>query len=390
MSNQAFWQEFVRDTWERTPAHLGRDIEALLSPDELFVLAVGVAEALAGGDDRMRVRWCSDGRRTFNLAPEAASARLLPQREDRTIEGYSQRMSDHDTFFFQLPKVQLFHPAIWPRVARVCRTLHSLTGTPGLMSWTDAYFGRYRSTPFGVHLDGASNFTFGVSGYKTFYLWEPDYFRQHMAARSAHDFADFIPDALKLTVGPGEVIYWPSRFYHVAVPDGQFSVTMNLAFYPEQPQAAWLQRAFQSMLSDLTALQGPLYGFELPESLSDSCATAVERVASGVLQRELLEALIAHRTRFGFADPPPLRPGSELAAGDRFVRAPEVELVCVPDQLGEWIVGANGYSLRLPANDWVQSTIRQLNSGERVSIQPHTQPLFDLLYRFGAVERFWS
>ena len=45
------------------------------------------------------------------------------------------------------------------------------------MSWTDAYFGRYRSTPFGVHLDGASNFTFGVSGYKTFYLWEPDYFR---------------------------------------------------------------------------------------------------------------------------------------------------------------------------------------------------------------------
>lgn len=390
MSNRAFWQDFVHTTWERTPAHLGRDLEPLLNPAELFSLAVGVAEALAGGDDRMRVRWCGDGRRTFNLAPEAASGELLPQRQDRNIEGYCQRMSARETFFFQLPRLQLFHPAIWPRVARLCRTLHSLIGTPGLMSWTDAYFGRYRSTPFGVHLDGASNFTFGVTGYKTFYLWEPDYYRQHMAARSVHDFAEFIPAAQKLTVGPGEVIYWPGRFYHVAVPDGQFSVTMNLAFYSEQPQSAWLLRAFQNTIADITALQGPLQGMELPRELSSSCATVVERVSSGALQRELLEAIVAHRTRFGFSDPPPLRPSTELAVGDRFFRAPEVELACVPDNLGEWIVGANGYSLRLPANHWVQGTIEQLNAGQRVVVQPDTQRLFDLLYRFGAVERFWS
>ena len=362
----------------------------MLSPDELFELAVRVAEALAGGDDTMRVRWCGDGRRTFNLAPEPASGELLPRREDRNIEGYCQRMSGNETFFFQLPRLQLFHGAIWPRIARLCRTLHPLVGTPGLMSWTDAYFGRYRSTPFGVHLDGASNFTFGVTGHKTFYLWEPDYYRQHMVARSVHDFADFIPDALKLTVGPGEVIYWPSRFYHVAVPDGQFSVTMNLAFYPEQPQSAWLTRAFQSAIVDITDPQGPLQGYELPQELSRSCATVVERIASGALQGELLEALVAHRTRFGFADPPPLREATELAVGDRFVRAPELELVCVPDGLGSWIIGANGYSLRLPANDWAQSTIEQLNAGARVVVQPDTQRLLDLLYRCGAVERLWS
>ncbi len=389
MTEPEFFQRFYETTWEQNAAHLGTAVDSLLSADELFTLAVVVAESLALGNERLQIPWCDDGRTIRSLPAEASSAELLPQRTDRTLEGYCERMRGLPTFFFQIPRLQLYHPAIWPRLARFCGGLYPLTGVPGNMAWTDAYFGRYCSTPFGVHLDGASNFTFGVCGRKTFYLWEPEYFHAHMATEGPHGYAPFLPAATKLTVGPGEVIYWPSRFYHVAVPDGRFSVTMNFAFYPELPQPLWLERAFRRGVPAGLPAQGPLAGPRTPRDLARAARGVADHVSGGGLRRDLLTSLVAHCTGLGFTEPPPLRGAVVLEEGDRVTRTAHVTLACVPDECGGLIVSSNGYASNLPDAAPVRRAIDELDAGERVAADSETRALLQQLFAWGAVERFW-
>jgi hypothetical protein len=255
------------------------------------------------------------------------------------------------------------------------------------MAWTDAYFGRYASTPFGVHVDGASNFTFGIDGYKSLYLWEPDYYHARMASAGAHGYQEFIADAIKLTVGPGEVIYWPSRFYHVAIPDNRFSVTMNFAFYPELDHGSWLERAFKAMTAGTSSKQAPFHGLKLPDALAAACASARQAFSTGEFERQMLREVIAHGTRFGFHEPPPLRSPTALEPGAIVARAADICLVCVPDGHGSSILSSNGHALGVPESAALRTLIEALNSGERVEVDSVTRGIVEQLYVWGAVER---
>jgi 50S ribosomal protein L16 3-hydroxylase len=387
MNDEAFWNEFLETSWERHPAHLGTAVEPLLTPEELFGLAVDVAESVGGGNARIKIPWCDDGRKIRALEPNRTSAEVLPQRRDRNLDGYRQRMSGFETFFFQIPTLHLFDSVLWSRIVRFCRKLYPKTGVPGHMAWTDAYFGRYASTPFGVHVDGASNFTFGVDGYKSLYLWEPDYYHAHMARAGVHGYREFIADATKLTVGPGEVIYWPSRFYHVAIPDNRFSVTMNFAFYPELDHRSWLERAFMAMTSGTSSKQTPFHGLKLPDGLAAACASAERALSTGAFERQMLRELVAHCTRFGFHEAPPLRRPSALEPGARVRQTADISLVCVPDGHGSSILSANGHVLDVPESDGVGALVGALNSGQRIDVDSVTLGIFEQLYAWGAVER---
>jgi 50S ribosomal protein L16 3-hydroxylase len=389
MGDEEFWSRFHETIWERKPAHLGHAITPLLNRDEVFTLGVTVGEALGRGDP-LRIRWCDDGKRTELLEPNLRSAALLPQRSDRNLDGYCRRMSKLETFFFRIPEVQLLHPALWPRLVRLTRNLYPKTGVPGQMAWSDAYFGRYTATPFGVHLDGASNFTFGIDGYKTLYLWEPEFFEANMKGAGVHDYQPFVPRATKLTVGPGELIYWPGRYYHIAVPDGVFSVTVNFAFYAQESQGAWLERAFSDVIADIETQQSPFHASTLPRDLAELCRSTVAKVASGALERQLLKRVVEHRTRLGFYDAPPPRASVSFEVGDRVVLTPDCELVSVPDGSGSVIVSANGHSIVLPDVEKLQATMKVLESGQPLVVDAETKTLTEELFRWAAVERYWA
>ena len=387
-TEKAFWRRFVDTIWERTPAHLGSTIEPLLRADEVFSLAVTVGQSLASGNTSLRIRWCDDGKHVVWLQPNAKSASRLPQGSDRDLSGYVARMSRHETFFFQVPALHLHHPALWPRLAAFTENFYPHVGTPGQMAWTDVYFGRYQATPFGVHLDGASNFTFGIAGDKTLYLWEPEYYRAHMAGASPHDYERFRHAAMKLTVGPGEVIYWPARYHHIAVPDGRFSVTMNFAFYPERSQSAWLERAFGQLITqEKRRMQGPLHGSSLPDDLAQTCRAAASRAAQGGLERELLRGVVEHSTRLGFEHPPPQRPPERLEPNDRVRLAPQCKLVSAPDGHDAVVVSANGYSFVAEKADPIHAALRRLRSGQLLRVELDTRVLLEQLHRWGAVDR---
>ena len=390
MTRPAFWEEFNREIWERRPAHLGSEITPLLDRREVFALAVDVSAALASGNEHLKIRWCDDGRHERTLAPNARDAALLPRREDRDLDGYVRRMADLPTFFFQLPHLHLCAPSLWPRLVQFTRGFYGRTGVPGLTAWTDTYFGRYAATPFGVHLDGASNFTFGVDGEKTLYLWEPEFYHAHMKGCSPHDYEPFAAEATKLTVRAGEVIYWPGRFFHIAVPDGRFSVTANFAFYPDGRQRTWLERAFADLAAEVDGAQPPFDGPAVPAPLAASVRALVARAAGGELERKLRRRLVEHTTRLGLADPRPLRDPVRYEPGDRVVRTSETELVQVSDGAGSVFVAAHGHSLVVAESDPLLAALRVLDAGRVVTVTAETRAAIEAMHTWGAIERHWG
>jgi hypothetical protein len=392
MIDRAFWDEFNREIWERRPAHLGTRIAQLVSRREIFALAVNVGAALAAGNDQLRIRWCDDGRHERLLTPSPADAALLPRKADRDLGGYAARMARLPMFFFQLPHLHLCEPALWPRLVRFARGFYPAAGVPGQTAWTDTYFGRYTATPFGVHLDGASNFTFGVDGEKTLYLWEPDFYHAHMKGCSPHDYAPFAEQATKLTVAAGEVIYWPGRFFHIAVPDGRFSVTANFAFYPRGAARTWLERALSDLAAEIDGSQQPFpsAAAAVPSALAESARLLSARAAAGEIERRLLRRIVEHTTRLGLADPPPPRLGARFEPGDRIVQTRDSELRVVADGAGSVIVSANGYARLVPESDPLLATLRVLEAGRIGNVTLETRAAIEEMFGWGALERYWG
>lgn len=112
--------------------------------------------------------------------------------------------------------------------------LSRVPGRPEVKRWDlDTFFGTYRVTPFGVHRDAASVFSFLLMGERTYYTWPPDYFADEQALYTPDPdkIAPHLAKAEVFHLKPGEVFYWPSNRWHVVMSDGRPSVVAQISAY---------------------------------------------------------------------------------------------------------------------------------------------------------------
>jgi hypothetical protein len=192
-------------------------------------------------------------------------------------------------------------------------------GLPTGQLWVDAYVGRYARTPFGTHLDGASNFTLGVKGTKDLHLWEPEEYWSAYAEAGGQpaDLESRLGPGRVMSVVPGRVVYWPARYWHVAVPGAGLSVTLNIACYwQEEPhdQAAELRAQYFRKLHDPISL-----AFAFREELSgEDMAEASERLGP-ILARSVLPRVGPRLDRRGRESVQAVRSGPLTAAASAHV-----------------------------------------------------------------------
>ncbi|MCH9686809.1 MAG: hypothetical protein K0V04_35575 [Deltaproteobacteria bacterium] len=160
----------------------------------------------------------------------------LPRAAQIDWEGYAQQQAQ--PFLLQLSHLHRQHAGLGAAIESFVRQLVAASGLPTRGFWVDCYVGRYDQTPFGVHLDGNSNFTLGVFGHKDIYLWEPKSYWEHCGKAGDFELPEHGPQresmlaqAHRLAVDPGRLVYWPSRYWHVAEPGPGLSVTLNVAAY---------------------------------------------------------------------------------------------------------------------------------------------------------------
>ncbi|GAA3513835.1 hypothetical protein FHR32_008054 [Streptosporangium album] len=111
-------------------------------------------------------------------------------------------------------------------------------GLPAGISDCFIVAGSYASGPTRIHKDTADVFLYVAEGVKTMLLWpfetlagqapdDCDPGHEYVALGIGADAVDTPP--LRLTGGPGDVLYWPASYWHCGESDGQPSLSLHLA-----------------------------------------------------------------------------------------------------------------------------------------------------------------
>jgi hypothetical protein len=341
----------------------------------------------------------------------------LPRRSDSSLESYAGRLRGAEAREFTLvfERAYAFSPILRQRAGAFVRPLYERVAMPAKEIDIDIFLGCYRHTPFGVHKDAASNFSFGIHGRKLMRVWPGDYFAEHMIVRDrrhervrqAH-YEECRDSAHALELEPGDIAYWPSSYWHVGEsPD--FSVSLNLALYLDGDPLQQVLHEVQRLLAADPASPNradlyPCSPSRLQQSVQElppvlyAARRMLQRVCeSPALDFALLGAWMGRATLLGFSIPEEPLPPARLGDDWKLRREPSASLVWRWTTEGDLLCAANGYWTSLPVADpepW-RKLLDHLSAGraftprrivdEAGAEAPAIRELLDLLYRWRAL-----
>jgi hypothetical protein len=385
----ADWDRFCSALWQRTPGVLPRrNVPFIAGPSEVFH---GLTRTEGVG---------SPWRFYIEGQPVARAPEYLPRPDDGDLAGYAARLRGElagRRFGLNVGRFQLgAGRAVFERVCSFLEGLYEQVGLPLHAVDFDVFIGTYGYTPFGVHRDTSSSFTFVVQGRKRLLTWPEGTFTAAPPIDSP-DFRRARADACVLEGEAGDLLHWSTSDWHVAeADDDALAATIGLAYYhtdpwpdPDQPSAAPgkpLPRAVVQDSSGWVIPPGPAGAFPGPFG---------EAIAERLTARWL-----ARQSAWGFQHLPAAALEHEtVEAGDRLRAAACPPLLWLPLGRGA-LVGAGGRVIRSDDPDVVASVLRRLRRGEAVArssllddlpgaSRPAAERLLDALVRTGvvAVER---
>ncbi len=234
-----FWQQFVERFWEREPTTLPNPAKGpLMTPAEALTIFQRLGERFRTGLEADVDLYVESG------LLKAGIGRLLPAAADRDLEAYQARVTDQlggRRFSLVTNSVRSESREHFHRVKAFTRGLFELIGKDAGWLGADIFLSNTLQTAFGVHRDSASNLSYIVSGRKRMLVWPLEVFADRRDVRCAGPKKNVFLDDLdyeacrgRATVlegGPGEMLYWPASFWHVAESTGQPSLVFNVPVY---------------------------------------------------------------------------------------------------------------------------------------------------------------
>lgn len=358
----AFWEGFVARHWEREPLECRLPSpEPLATPEELFRCLLAASARLRAGEEVGPAQFYRDDG-LYLSGPGVG--RFLPEPTDGSLEAYAARVSRQlDGRRFAL----LFHwllesdAELWLRARDLMAELVARVRPRRIQD--TLFLGNYEQTPFGVHKDETDVLLVPVLGRKRILTWADDRYD------GGNDPGPRREDAAILEAGPGELLYWPGRLWHIGEGVGGLSATLNFGFLPYDPMedmgrqiAANFAQRFQARLSVPAATAAPL-GDSVAEALDAARAVLPAVLDDPQLELELRISLLLHESRCGFARAPAPRPWRVLEDEEAVRTSPHGPIQWLPAPEDEIVVAATGQSLRLPADPGIVTLFERLNSG---------------------------
>jgi hypothetical protein len=274
---------------------------------------------------------------------------------------------------------------LWWSALSVARAIYRRRGMAPGGAHSEIFLGNYRRSFLHVHKDSLETLTFVVRGRKRFLVWpyevfadRPEVFEGGETAQinldADLDYAPYRDRAIVLEGGPGDVLFWPASYWHVAegVDDG-FVTTATVAFFPSASRSAGCpfriaNEAIVRFAADGFASKDPSY----PAPIDAQGVAGVVEGLDATLNR-LLQDPTVHRARrefalmwttaMGFRRVPEEGPAPELQAGDLIEVDPENPLRWVDVDEGGFPTSVNG--LVVTATPLYLPLVEHLNRGGR-------------------------
>jgi hypothetical protein len=357
-----FWTAFAQNHWKpRVPTVIRQPFAQFPLGEDLLCKAMkGFEAGLRSGDHR---KHCLVSVADKQIPPRRPLRKLF--REDfHTLEGLEKtadRVFSKNNFGLMVTNMHAVDAGIWNAMAAFIQDARHCIHFPVARAFLDLFYGRYSSNFTGLHKDTQEIFAFVVRGQKRMLAWPFDYFLSRSKEVSAGDryfnkrlkidHRKYRQDAIVLDAEAGDLIYWPSDFWHVAESRSEnFSAMLSLGI---------LQTT--SGLSDAGRLLNP------SAPVSQDLSEVVEDAGAARRLRWL--------TGFGFEIGGPI-----LDAGRSDAKT-AITLVKNPSGLIYWkvltnekriLVAASGHSITLSYSSRVLEFLQKLAAGETVSL-PYSQ-----------------
>jgi hypothetical protein len=355
------WARFVDEFWEQRGARFP-GAGGIAGAPELFELLTRAA---------------ATPQRHWRLFVDGAHHQLrlddnLPAPSDGDFSGYMTRASSRFpgaalTLLLHEAQIQSFD--IYRRTIQFLDGLYRRKGTC-LTAESTVYASRADRTCFGIHQDEYSNFLFMVEGEKRFLLWPASVIERHPELVETLDPGPIRAEATVLEARPGDLLYIPSRTWHLAEADRgvavHFSLLLNLL--DEETHELVTREAAAIARKRIANRQDPMIlpsESALPPSLADSVASF-----SGIdreLRRAIEIAWARRRSAFGYRHVPDLAEVGPFEEGDRIAIDPIAPIVVARDG-DRLILFAHGRELPFPAHPRVLELIERLNRGDSISV----------------------
>lgn len=236
----------------------------------------------------------------------------LPAATDGSFDGYQRRLADRLAGQRYALVLHRFHTRSHPQWARgrdFWAGLWRRVGQPGTTAITTVFHGSYEHSPVGVHRDRFATFMYVLRGTKRMRFWPERPWTEPVT--TILDYAPYLDGSLVAEVEAGDLLYWPSRYYHVGESAGDAPATsINIGVPRTGHRAAYeIDDLLDGTVPAVTAplLAPPTAGDRLPATLPAPLTEALDALTAALSPAHLTARLTARSParRAGFWPSPP-------------------------------------------------------------------------------------
>ncbi len=369
------WCGFVGRHWEQSPARFITEFSRpIVDENELFTAMVDRSEPSPA--DRFWLGRVAEPRSHSDF--ENLCVRSFgPGASDQNLRGYfdrcHKRLRGHP-FGVNIHRLQVSNPDVWLRFRAFAAGLNNSLGRIPSGKWeVDSFVGTYRATPFGIHRDPASVFAFCIMGRRRYAFWPEGRFDPRDEAVRTPDLRrieEQLDDAIIIDAEPGDIVYWPSSYWHVALSEGQPSAVVQLSAYfgvsrgePARGNARELLKEQLGSNDILSHERGE--GLNSSISLEAACKRLAGVASAGLTDSLVPEFWLQRLSAGGFAHVPPMD-------APRPVEGTGPYRLLIPGSLtwfarGDGVqVYANGLAFTIKSTQRVLLALKSLARGENV------------------------
>lgn len=230
----------------------------------------------------------------------------------------AQHTLNAQSFALVINDIGKIEPGIQRSIEDFVSVFVERVGIPARETEIGLFGGNYRKTPFGIHRDlGNDNITFGVVGEKDFLLWPPDYFsgkvvREYQFSNDGENivcdqatYEMFRKDAIRMTVKPGDILYWPDWWHIADVATDKMQLTLSLGFWRNVDLADFASQQLKELLHSTLSHKGIYKGYyvadtRLPEKIEDLEQHIAQLIEQGKFRESLQQWWSGRLQKKGF------------------------------------------------------------------------------------------
>jgi 50S ribosomal protein L16 3-hydroxylase len=232
------WSSFVRDHWEKAPTTFRHPDSSFDDEPALFRAIVEARRQIRDG----AIRDHRDVTYHDGTAAEIDPSPFLPLDSEATLDAYLDRLSRNKSprgFTLLINNFQQFSDVLAIRMRLFLQGLFQAMGRlPAGTVSSHLMVASYGTSPYAVHKDPNSVFTFVLRGAKTLRVWPFSALAHKTQQRFAEhlqlnlyglDYHPYVAESIPLVGRPGTALYWPSTYWHVGEAEpGEIHVSLHL------------------------------------------------------------------------------------------------------------------------------------------------------------------